>query len=381
MIRARSTGSLEGSKTNLSNNDNNFDEYEEEEEEVDDNNDDNDDSEVKINNGLSSSNSTVEEDEKKGGSSGSVRPYNRSKMPRLRWTPDLHLCFVHAVERLGGQERATPKLVLQMMNIKGLSIAHVKSHLQMYRSKKIDEANQAMGNQGMFSDGRDNIYNLSQLPMLQGYNHQRSSFNLRYGDSSWRDGYGTQIYAPSHHNNGASSNFGSFAERVMMFNTNSNSKSQANFKSLQGRLSNWRANQPQLGKFPTSQSNGPCQSSTSTPGSSMVGINNQPNRQVHGTRESLISTSDFLKLSSLENRPAKRKALEMDLSLTLAPKDNVIDSSKITTIDSELSLSLQFPPPACALEPSKSDRLINELLNEEDGRSRKHARTNLDLTL
>jgi hypothetical protein len=33
-----------------------------------------------------------------------VRQYVRSKMPRLRWTPDLHHSFVHAVERLGGQE-------------------------------------------------------------------------------------------------------------------------------------------------------------------------------------------------------------------------------------------------------------------------------------
>ena len=48
----------------------------------------------------SSSNSTVEESEKKP----SVRPYVRSKLPRLRWTPDLHLRFVHAVQRLGGQE-------------------------------------------------------------------------------------------------------------------------------------------------------------------------------------------------------------------------------------------------------------------------------------
>ena len=35
---------------------------------------------------------------------GTVRQYVRSKMPRLRWTPELHHSFVHAVERLGGQE-------------------------------------------------------------------------------------------------------------------------------------------------------------------------------------------------------------------------------------------------------------------------------------
>ncbi|KAL8258023.1 hypothetical protein R6Q59_030064 [Mikania micrantha] len=72
------------------------------------------------------------------GRNGAVRQYIRSKVPRLRWTPDLHNSFVHAIDRIGGHEKATPKLVLQMMDVRGLTISHVKSHLQMYRSMKID---------------------------------------------------------------------------------------------------------------------------------------------------------------------------------------------------------------------------------------------------
>lgn len=33
-----------------------------------------------------------------------VRPYVRSKKPRLRWTEDLHYCFLRAVARLGGED-------------------------------------------------------------------------------------------------------------------------------------------------------------------------------------------------------------------------------------------------------------------------------------
>lgn len=95
-------------------------------------------------------------------SSGGVRQYVRSKTPRLRWTPDLHLAFVHAVERLGGQERATPKLVQQLMNVRGLSIAHVKSHLQMYRSKKLDGSGQVISQTNRLVHGRDHIMGMYQ---------------------------------------------------------------------------------------------------------------------------------------------------------------------------------------------------------------------------
>lgn len=89
------SGSFEGSKSSYSSKKEGVDEGDDKEEV--------DKSCQPNTNGESTSNSSVEENEKKP-ATGSVRQYIRSKMPRLRWTPDLHLCFVHAVERLGGQD-------------------------------------------------------------------------------------------------------------------------------------------------------------------------------------------------------------------------------------------------------------------------------------
>ncbi|KAE9458454.1 hypothetical protein C3L33_09623, partial [Rhododendron williamsianum] len=53
--------------------------------------------------------------------------------PRLRWTVELHERFVDAVTQLGGPDKATPKTIMRVMGVKGLTLYHLKSHLQVQR--------------------------------------------------------------------------------------------------------------------------------------------------------------------------------------------------------------------------------------------------------
>ncbi|KAL9421224.1 hypothetical protein AB3S75_038730 [Citrus x aurantiifolia] len=56
--------------------------------------------------------------------------------PRLKWTPELHQRFVDAVNHLGGPDKATPKSLMRVLGIPGLTLYHLKSHLQKYRLGK-----------------------------------------------------------------------------------------------------------------------------------------------------------------------------------------------------------------------------------------------------
>ncbi|KAL4363821.1 hypothetical protein GQ457_04G011060 [Hibiscus cannabinus] len=66
--------------------------------------------------------------------------------PRLKWTPELHQRFVEAVNQLGGPDKATPKNLMRVIGIAGLTLYHLKSHLQKYRMAKSQQTEICLSN-------------------------------------------------------------------------------------------------------------------------------------------------------------------------------------------------------------------------------------------
>ncbi|GJM84729.1 hypothetical protein PR202_ga00428 [Eleusine coracana subsp. coracana] len=64
--------------------------------------------------------------------SGTVTDIRDLRKSRLSWTMQLHCQFIRAVNSLGS-EKAVPKKILEVMNVKHLTRQQVASHLQKYR--------------------------------------------------------------------------------------------------------------------------------------------------------------------------------------------------------------------------------------------------------
>ncbi|XP_039040609.1 myb family transcription factor PHL8-like isoform X2 [Hibiscus syriacus] len=105
--------------------------------------------------------------------------------PRLKWIPELHQRFVDAVNQLGGPDKATPKNLMRVIGISGLTLYHLKSHLQKYRlaksqqteiclSNKLDDCTEVQSSNGdLSSDTSDGTHKqMDDLRIAQAFQMQ-----------------------------------------------------------------------------------------------------------------------------------------------------------------------------------------------------------------
>ncbi|KAE8691251.1 Myb family transcription factor APL [Hibiscus syriacus] len=102
-----------------------------------------------------------------GGHGDSGLVLSTDAKPRLKWTTDLHERFIEAVNQLGGADKATPKTVMKLMGIPGLTLYHLKSHLQKYRLSKTlnGQTNNGCNKIGAVTMAGERIYEVNSSPM------------------------------------------------------------------------------------------------------------------------------------------------------------------------------------------------------------------------
>ncbi|KAM7487443.1 hypothetical protein LguiB_024927 [Lonicera macranthoides] len=92
--------------------------------------------------------------------------------PRLKWTPELHQRFVDAVTQLGGPEKATPKSLMRVMAIQGLTLYHLKSHLQACSKYRLGKSQQSES------------YSEDKQEAAEYGDNQRSHFSFDYSEGA-----------------------------------------------------------------------------------------------------------------------------------------------------------------------------------------------------